>query len=261
MKKSFVAVTMCFSLLLCNAAFANEKVDRGLIVKPVTREVDAEEYSERDLASHEAQDYFYESTAQQLISERIHPDDIDVILSSTNCYTESNWTETLADLENLAHLIVKAEVLPGRKNYFLVWSSGFTSTPIKVTKVYSVAENTPMVKEGDMITIKEPFYVYEDEDGKREGRTTDKYLLAKTGEEYIFFLTYDNSYESLYPEEVWSPYRVLNSVLGRYPVLDTRARSFRGVEMLTEDDFDIERGSEYFPTAKKINKEIVQRYY
>jgi hypothetical protein len=158
--------------------------------------------------------------------------------------------EDLKAVEDLAEIIIKAEVLPERENLEVNRGAyGFTKTKLKVTEVYSGD-----LKVDDIITITEEYFYFTDRiSGKVHVRALNLYEPAIIGNEYIFFL-YGKGRPNTARE---GTYQIVNITDGKFPVIEDTLK-VQNVDTLSNSDLNIGDGD--ISKYKKMYNEVIKKY-
>lgn len=165
-------------------------------------------------------------------------------------------TETLADIKAESDLIIKAEVLDHSENILTSdKGDGITMTQVKINQILGNNDICPDVKEGDIISIAEPYYISTNSEGTLTMFCKSGYDVSTVGGEYIFFLWFGGAL----PEEKKGQLFSVNSVLGRYPVVAPNKRSALNMEQLSEEDVNLV-DTDKLEVYKSIYKEVINEF-
>lgn len=142
------------------------------------------------------------------------------------------YPDNMPQLEQMSDVIVEGtfeqrgeqEIL---KNMVGHVTQGFTWSTMKVSRVHKGS-----LKPGDIVTLCEPFYVYE-EDGKELVYHIGSYYPAEEGKDYIWFLNKRD-----YPEQKLY-YSLVRAELGRYPLLNNKTRTMKSIFDMSNEDMDL----------------------
>lgn len=155
----------------------------------------------------------------------------------------------MKSLEELADVIIKAEVLSERENLELLEGSyGFTKTKIKVTEVYS-----GNLEVDDIIILGEEYFQYTNHTGEVCMRAVNLYEPAIIGDEYIFFL-FDKGEANTVRESV---YEIVNITAGKFPV-PKETISTQSSDELSNSELNIGEGN--ITKYKRIYNEVIKKY-
>ncbi len=182
------------------------------------------------------------------VSNEVATEKVDKI---KHLYLESVFSiKDLKSIEELADVIIKAEVLPERENVELLEDTyGFTKTKLKVTKVYS-----GNLKVNDIITLSEEYFQYTDnKTGEIRLQSVNAYKPTIIGKEYIFFL-FDRGELGTVRENVYEIVNITDGIflVCKEPLITQKNRKNSNIELSIDN--------KSISTYEKIYNEVIKKY-